>query len=96
VSDAEGPDDADDPGELTVDLDDAGGRELRDVDEVPPDDEVQEIEEDRKRRLDPDSRPEGAEVDNTQRTFDTDTGLFTDSDDHDPDGPAPYAGSDDE
>jgi hypothetical protein len=86
----------DDSGKLVVDIEDAGGRELRDVDERPPDDEVREIEEERERRLDPDQRPDGAEVDNTQRSFDSDTGLFTDSDDHDPDGPAPYAGSDEE
>jgi hypothetical protein len=86
----------DDSGKLVVDIEDAGGRELRDVDERPPDDEVREIEEERERRLDPDQRPDGAEVDNTQRTFDSDTGLFTDSDDHDHDGPAPYAGSDEE
>ena len=31
----------------------------------PADDEVKEIEEERERRLDPDNRPDGAEVDNT-------------------------------
>ncbi len=49
------------------DDDDIGG--YRSVDEKPPEDEIQEIEEERERRLDPDNRPEGAEVDNTQRTF---------------------------
>lgn len=33
--------------------------------EEPPEDEIQEIEEERERRLDPDHRPEGSEVDNT-------------------------------
>ena len=47
--------------------------------ENPPDEEEQkEIEEERERRLDPENRPEGAEVDNTQRTFDTDDGKFDD------------------
>ena len=31
--------------------------------------EQHEIAEERERRLDPDNRPEGAEVDNTERTF---------------------------
>lgn len=35
----------------------------------PSDDEVKEIEEERKRRLDPDHRPDNVEVDNTGRTF---------------------------
>ena len=34
-------------------------------DNPPADDEVQEIEEERERRLDPANRPDGAEVDNT-------------------------------
>jgi len=80
----------DDSGELTVDIEDAGGRELRDVDERPPDDEVEEIEEERTRRLDADNRPESAEVDNTQRTFDAGAGRFTDSDDYD-ESEQPYA-----
>ncbi len=49
------------------DDDDIGG--YRAVDEKPPEDEIQEIEEERERRLDPDNRPENAQVDNTQRTF---------------------------
>ncbi|MDX6360129.1 MAG: hypothetical protein QOH37_3183 [Nocardioidaceae bacterium] len=67
----------DDSGNLTVDIEDAGGRELRPVDERPPDDEVAEIDEERRRRLDPDNRPDDAEVDNTERDFDADTGRFT-------------------
>jgi hypothetical protein len=47
--------------------------------ENPPDEEEQqEIEEERKRRLDPENRPEGAEVDNTPRTFDADEWKFDD------------------
>ncbi|MGH3337044.1 MAG: hypothetical protein ACRDOZ_14595 [Nocardioides sp.] len=47
--------------------------------ENPPDEQEQkEIEEERERRLDPDNRPEGSEVDNTQRTFDEDEWKFED------------------
>jgi hypothetical protein len=86
----------DDSGQLSIDIEDAGGRELRDVDEKPPDDEVKEIEEERERRLDPENRPDDAQVDNTERTFDSDTGFFTDSEEYDENAPAPYAGSEDE
>ena len=43
-----------------------------------PEDE-EEIEEERKERLDPDNRPDGAEVDNTDREFDAEKGMYTDS-----------------
>ena len=47
--------------------------------ENPPDEQEQkEIEEERERRLDPENRPEGAEVDNTPRTFDTEAWKFDD------------------
>jgi hypothetical protein len=85
---------SDDSGKLKVDIEDAGGRQLRDVGEKPPDDEVREIEDERERRLDPDNRPDDAEVDNTERTFDSDTGRFTDSEAYDESAPAPYADSD--
>jgi hypothetical protein len=39
----------------------------------------EEIEEERARRLDPDNRPERAEVDNTQRDFDPEKGMYTDA-----------------
>lgn len=54
---------------------------LPDPDEVS-DQEKEELEQDRQQRLDPDSRPDSAEVDNTDRTFDPETGLFTDNPDH--------------
>jgi hypothetical protein len=44
--------------------------------------QIDEIEVEREKRLDPDNRPENAEVDNTDRDFDTTTGQFTD---HEPD-----------
>jgi hypothetical protein len=42
--------------------------------------EIDEIEAERERRLDPDNRPDNAEVDNTDRDFDPTRGQFTDSD----------------
>ena len=64
-------------------LEDAGGQELRDPEERPPDDEVQAIEEERQRRLDAENRPDNAEVDNTHRDFDPEAGMFTDSEGYD-------------
>lgn len=47
--------------------------------ENPPDEQEQkEIEEERERRLAPENRPEGSEVDNTGRTFDTEEWKFED------------------
>ena len=68
---------------IEISLDDAGGRELRDPEERPPDDEVEEIEAERTRRLDADNRPDHAEVDNTHREFDPAVGTFTDSEEYD-------------
>jgi hypothetical protein len=48
--------------------------------EEAPDDLLEEIEEERERRLDPDNRPDGAEIDNTDRDFDVARGRFEDSD----------------
>lgn len=45
-----------------------------------PDDLLQEIEQEREERLDPDNRPDGAEIDNTDRTFVVERGRFEDSD----------------
>lgn len=81
----------DDEGKLQVDIEDAGGKELRDVEEKPPEDEIQEMEEERQRRLDPDNRPDGAEVDNSHRDFDSSTGRFTDSDEYDQGEDTPYS-----
>jgi hypothetical protein len=39
--------------------------------EKPPEDEIEDIEAERERRLDPANRPEGAEVDNTDETLPT-------------------------
>jgi hypothetical protein len=51
---------------------------LPDPDEMSQE-EIDEIEAERKRRLDPENRPEMAEVDNTQRQFDVERGEFLDS-----------------
>lgn len=68
---------------IEIFLDDAGGRKLRDPEERPPDDEVEEIEAERTHRLDADHRPDHAEVDNTHREFDPAVGMFTDSEEYD-------------
>jgi len=39
----------------------------------------EEVEAERAERLDPDNRPEDAEVDNSDREFDEEKGMFTDS-----------------
>lgn len=62
-----------------VNEDEIGEKISRPVDEVPPEEEIAEIEEERKARLDPDNRPENAEVDNTGRTFNSEAGDFEDN-----------------
>jgi hypothetical protein len=47
-----------------------------------PEDEP-EIEEERERRLDPDNRPDNVEVDNSDRDFDVEKGMFEDSEGYD-------------
>ena len=47
-----------------------------------PEDE-QEIEQDREERLDPDNRPDQAEIDNSEREFDATKGMFKDSEGYD-------------
>ncbi|MGN6251953.1 MAG: hypothetical protein ACTHNS_09105 [Marmoricola sp.] len=49
-----------------------------------PDEEVARIEAEREQRLASENRPEGAEVDNTARDFDSEAGAFTDSPGYDP------------
>lgn len=54
--------------------------EANDAGEQSPDDvDVEQLEREREERLDPDNRPDGAEIDNTGRDFDPEVGLFTDS-----------------
>ncbi len=63
---------------------------LGDPREEPDEDTKQGIEKERAERLDPENRPENAEVDNTPREFDVDRGMFTDSDEYTEDEPAPF------
>src|SRR6478735_498850 len=79
-----------------IDTDERAGRSLGiEPSKEPDDDTKQDIEEERERRLDPDNRPEGAEVDNTDRTFDHEHGQFTDADDYDESAPAPFSDAED-
>ena len=79
-----------------IDTDERAGRSLGIEPNKEPDDETkQDMEEERDRRLDPDNRPDGAEVDNTGRTFDHEHGQFTDSDDYDESAPAPFSDPED-
>ena len=87
-SDTEGGSILDDGG---IDTDERAGRSLGiDPQAEPDEDTKKDMEEEREQRLDPDNRPDNAEVDNTQRTFDVDRGQFTDSEEYDESEPAPY------
>ena len=55
-------------------------------DDVPDD----QLEQERKDRLDPEKRPDNTEVDNSDRTFNPETGLFEDTDLEPPED-APYS-----
>ena len=81
------------PGPGEDDQRESGTAGLPDEDEVP-DETIEEIDSDRAERLDPDNRPDGAEVDNTPRTFDSGAGMFTDNPDYDKND-RPYAGEED-
>jgi hypothetical protein len=87
------PDDSDgsDGSDGSDDGDDGDDGERQGLDpKAEPDEQTkEEIEEERQRRLDPDNRPENAEVDNTTRTFDVERGQFEDSEDYDESEPAP-------
>lgn len=75
-----------------VDAEERAGRSQGiDTTSEPDEETKQEIEEERAERLDPDNRPEAAEVDNTQRDFDVEKGMFTDSDDYEESDEKPYA-----
>lgn len=65
---------------------------LPDPDEVS-DQEKEEIEKERQERLDPGQRPDGTEVDNTERDFDPEAGMFTDNPDHS-ESDRPYSAED--
>ena len=50
-----------------------------------PQETIESIEADREERLDPDNRPENTQVDNTERQFDGEAGMFTDDENYDGD-----------
>lgn len=52
-----------------------------------PEDKAEAIEDERRQRLDPDNRPDDAEIDNSQRDFDVASGQFTDHETDDEVGP---------
>ena len=52
-------------------------------DTIPDAPTGEQLESERAERLDPENRPDGAEVDNTEREFDPEKGMFTDSEGHD-------------
>jgi hypothetical protein len=80
ASTSEGSDTSDSGGSMTGALPDADDMSQEELDE---------IEAERERRTAPENRPDGAEVDNTDREFDPVQGQFTDSE-PDPDlGPFP-------
>jgi len=89
------------PEEHTTEKDDDAGQASGsagmglDPDSEPDEETKQEIEEERERRLDPDNRPDGAEIDNTDRDFDVEHGQFTDSEDYDESEPAPFSDPED-
>ncbi len=92
-SDDEGGSILDDGG---VDTDERAGRSLGIEPDKEPDDETkQDMEEERERRLDPDNRPDNVEIDNTDRTFDADRGMFTDNDEYDESADAPFTDPED-
>jgi hypothetical protein len=79
-----------------IDTDERAGRSLGiDPQAEPDEDTKKDMAEEREKRLDPDNRPDNAEVDNTPRTFDVDRGQFTDSEEYDENEPAPYVDPED-
>jgi hypothetical protein len=79
-----------------IDTDARAGRSLGiDPHEQPDERAREEMEQERQRRLDPENRPDAAEVDNTGRTFDHERGRFTDSEDYDDREPPRYGDPED-
>jgi len=79
-----------------IDTDARAGRSLGIEPDKEPDEQTkQEMEAERERRLDPDNRPDGAEVNNTERTFDHERGQFTDSEEYDESEPPRYSDPED-
>lgn len=80
-----------------IDTDERAGRSQGIDTTSEPDDEVkEEMKEERQQRLDPENRPEHAEIDNTQREFDHEQGMFTDRDEYDEGAEPVYPGEDED
>ena len=60
-----------------------------DLEDIP----TEELEKERQERLDPDNRPDNVEIDNSQRDFNPETGLFEDSEVEPPEE-APFSTTD--
>ena len=60
-----------------------GKQDERDGAEEKEQPDQQQVLKEREERLDPENRPDNVEVDNTDRTFDPETGFFEDRDEHD-------------
>jgi hypothetical protein len=79
-----------------IDTDARAGRSLGIEPDKEPDEQTkQEMAEERERRLDPDNRPDNAEVNNSDRTFDHERGQFTDSEEYDDSEPPPFSDPED-
>ena len=76
----------DDKKALEVDTNERLDQKDKHRDDVPD----EELKKEREERLDPDNRPDNVEVDNSDRTFNPETGLFEDSE-VEPAEDAPYA-----
>jgi hypothetical protein len=72
------PESGDEEPEIDEESQDSGTRQPG----ADPEDEA-EIEREREQRLDPENRPDGVEVDNTEREFDPQKGMFTDTEGYD-------------
>src|SRR4051794_12721415 len=79
-----------------IDTDERAGRSLGIEPEADPDENTKkERGKEPERRRVPDNRPDGAEIDNSDRTFDVERGQFTDSEDYDESEPAPFSDPED-
>jgi hypothetical protein len=74
-------DEGDKEGDEEPELEEDSGGGTRQPGADPAD--AEQIEKERKERLDPDNRPDGVEVDNTDRDFDAEKGMFTDAEGYD-------------
>src|SRR4051794_138480 len=79
-----------------IDVDERAGRSLGINPYEEPDEETKrQIEAERAERLAPENRPDGAEVDNTDRDFDHERGQFTDAEDYDENEPPRFSDPED-